>query len=240
MSSHMFQIEHSVRFGLEEAILIQNFIFWISKNKACGRHLRQDGRTWTYNSAPSFTRLFPYWTVKQIRRILASLLTQKVLMEGVFNQSGYDHTKWYAFVKESDFLFGENDVPVWEHRRNRKGTTLTVDLTNRKPEDMFEEETKIHTHAMDAVAGCTPELREAWDSYTAMRKEQKNPITTITLKADVKKFCKWGATDATEALINSVENGWTGIFPPRKKAQLASKPSTSVTAAEQRAARRRE
>ncbi|AFN39091.1 replication initiation protein [Burkholderia phage BcepMigl] len=108
--NHSFDIELAQRFGLHEAILIHNFQFWIAKNRANGRHL-YDGHTWTYNSAKALAELLPYFSDRQIRRALDSLVEQGVLLKGNYNASTYDRTLWFAFDDEVSFLGGQMHSP---------------------------------------------------------------------------------------------------------------------------------
>ena len=105
MTQHHFDVEVAQEYGINCAILINNFQFWIAKNKAGGRNLN-DGRTWTYNSNRALATLFPYFTEKQIRDTLLKLETAGVLVSGNFNKSTYDRTKWYAFNDEEQWLKG--------------------------------------------------------------------------------------------------------------------------------------
>ena len=94
--TYFFDAQIAEQFGVDEAIIIQNFQYWIAKNEANKKHYH-DGRYWTYNTAEAFTKLFPFWSAGQIRRILKSLQEKDVLITGNFNPSAYDRTMWYAF-----------------------------------------------------------------------------------------------------------------------------------------------
>ena len=94
--NHSFDIDFAVKYGLHEAILIENLKFWIAKNKANKRHF-YDGRYWTYNSAKALAELFPYMSEDQIQKKLKNLENMGVIVTGVYNQNHYDRTKWYAF-----------------------------------------------------------------------------------------------------------------------------------------------
>ena len=100
---YSFDIKVAEKYGVDEAIMIKNFQFWIMKNKASKKH-SYDGRTWTYNSAEEYTIFFPFWSAKQIRRILSSLISQGIIITGNYNKVRYDQTLWYAFDDESEFL----------------------------------------------------------------------------------------------------------------------------------------
>ena len=97
---YSFDVDHAKHYGVEEAILLHNFLFWIRHNRA-NRQNEHDGRTWTYNTLEAFAELFPFWSVRQIRRILDSLIEQGVIVKGNHNARAYDRTCWYALTDES-------------------------------------------------------------------------------------------------------------------------------------------
>jgi len=102
----MFSVDHAVRYGVSEAVIIQNLQFWIVRNRANGENFRE-GRTWTYNSVKAFSDLFPYMSPKQIRGALERLVEKGVLVTANHNESGRDRTLWYAFADEGHFLDGQ-------------------------------------------------------------------------------------------------------------------------------------
>ena len=99
MKVYQFDTEIAAQYGVDQAIMIWNFQYWIEHNEHNGMHFH-DGRFWTYNSVDAFTKTFPFWSKGQIRRILNSLIDAGVLMTGNFNQSARDRTTWYAFTDE--------------------------------------------------------------------------------------------------------------------------------------------
>ncbi len=96
----MFMMDDAKKYGLQPAIMLYNFYFWLAKNKANNKHY-YDGKTWTYNSQRAFARLFPFWSRRNVRTILQKLIDQKVLMTGNYNAIPYDKTMWYALVDEA-------------------------------------------------------------------------------------------------------------------------------------------
>jgi hypothetical protein len=95
MSRHSFDPEIAGRVGLNAAVIFQNIAFWIEKNQANRRNLR-DGRYWTYNSISAFGELFPYLSEKQIRTALEKLVSAELIIKGNFSDDRYDRTCWYA------------------------------------------------------------------------------------------------------------------------------------------------
>lgn len=97
--NHQFDIDHAILFGLQEAIFINNFHFWLRQNAANERNIRND-KPWTYNTHKAYCKQFPYMTENQIRRVLESLVSQGILEKAKFNDNKYDHTLWYSFTDE--------------------------------------------------------------------------------------------------------------------------------------------
>ena len=100
---HAFNTDEAGKYGIEEAIIVEHFRFWIIKNRADGTHYH-DGRYWTFASVEALTIVFPYLSHKQIRRAIAHLETLKVIQTGNYNKAGYDRTKWYSFTDEVGLL----------------------------------------------------------------------------------------------------------------------------------------
>ena len=56
-------------------------------------------------------------------------------------------------------------------------------------------------------------FKKALKDFTLHRKEKHQPITPKAGKMLANKLCKYSIQQATAALIQSIENGWTGVFP---------------------------
>jgi len=121
--NYSFDISIAKEYGVDEAIMIENFKFWIAKNKANGNNLAE-GRTWTYNSISAFCRLFPFWTEKQIRRIIDSLISQNVLLTGRHGKNRWDRTIWYAFKDERKII----DISAFAQMGESNGLERQIDI----------------------------------------------------------------------------------------------------------------
>ena len=126
--NHSFDVAMAERYGVNEAIFIENLRFWILKNKANKRHF-YDGRYWTYNSAKAFAELFPYWSRQQVERIIHKLKSAGVLLIGHYSQNAYDRTNFYALSDEMDSLFKAN--PFIENEESTNTDINTDSLFNR-------------------------------------------------------------------------------------------------------------
>lgn len=105
--SHSFSVEHAEKYGLECAVLISHFQFWIEQNKALGRNFH-DGRTWMFQSQKEIAAIYPYFSEETVFRIIKKLLDADVLIKGNYNKSPFDRTTWYAFKNEKMFTIPRN------------------------------------------------------------------------------------------------------------------------------------
>lgn len=96
---HSFNIEIAKKYGIKEAIILNNLYFWIEKNRANNKHF-YDGYIWTYNSKKSFAELFPYLTERQIKYSLEKLIDEGLVIKGNYNKLAYDRTLWYAITEK--------------------------------------------------------------------------------------------------------------------------------------------
>jgi len=126
--THSFDVRHAQKYGVTAAILIQNFTFWILKNRANRKNLH-DGRTWTYNSQQALLELFPYMSRQNLRTALKKLTDDGVLMTGNYNTSPYDQTLWYAFVDEAQISTNRNpkiNQPIPDSKPDYKPDTKKI------------------------------------------------------------------------------------------------------------------
>lgn len=103
---HFFTLGVARKYGVNEAILLQNLYYWVDKNATNRRHLH-DGRYWTYNSAAAFAEQFPYFTKNQIQYTLKKLKEHGLILVGNYNRQAFDQTKWYALTDKAYELFGQ-------------------------------------------------------------------------------------------------------------------------------------
>lgn len=202
---HSFQTEDAAKYGLIEAVMLNNFRYWIGHNQANGTH-QHDGRTWTYNSVKAFSAHFPYLTGNQVRRCLDSLIAQGVLVRGNYNQSTYDKTSWFAFADESFSQIHLANLPNGVGKSAASHTnskhTLKTQIGEKK--------------APAAPAFTVPEWINAqhWDAWHSCDKRKK--ATPAQKQIAIDKLAKWreAGIDHALALENAALAGWQGLFKP--------------------------
>jgi hypothetical protein len=108
-----------------------------------------------------------------------------------------------------------------------------------KPDTRTRRMNQTHEPDAEIKRGCAAEVvfpselsseqfREAWNRWTAHRKELHKPLTPSTIKAQLKKLAAWGTARAVAAIDRSIEAGWTGIFEEQKNGN--GKPANNYAA----------
>lgn len=175
-----FNTSIAIKYGVNESIFLNNLIFWISVNKANNSNFH-DGKTWSYNSMDAFTRIFPFWSIGQIKRIIDSLKEYGVIVSGNYNQSPYNRTMWYALADES-ILFIEKssdktsivcnqkmdeNVLAFPNSDNKEtltdelpNTNTNINNTNTLVNEPLTEEPKRKSFVYD-----DQKFNELWNTY---------------------------------------------------------------------------
>lgn len=105
--SHSFNVDHAEKYGIECAILIYHFQFWIEQNQSLGKNFH-DGKTWSYQTQKEIAAIYPYWSEDTVQRLLKKLIEKEILIKGNYNNSQFDKTQWYAFKDEKMFTKPRN------------------------------------------------------------------------------------------------------------------------------------
>lgn len=134
----------AVKVGLNEAIILQQFHYWLQRSKNI-----HDGYRWIYNSYKEWNKQFPFFSERTLRRAINSLEKQGYIITGNYNKAGFDNTKWYRvnYEKLMDSPRGQNDQtssPNWTGGSGQNDQTNT----NRLPETTTEN-TKNYSPAKD-------------------------------------------------------------------------------------------
>ena len=145
-------------YGVDGAVFISRLQFWIEKNAANDRHYHA-GRYWTYNSLRAMEKLFPFWSRRQIERIVKNLKEKGVLLTANYARDSYDRTLFYA-LDESKLPIS----PFWGD--------LSPNGDNLSPNgEMINEQLKTHIREEEDKAN-KPEIsnkpQQLVDRYNAI------------------------------------------------------------------------
>ena len=216
---YMFNIALAKKYGLDEAVFLENLIFWVIRNRANGKNFF-DGRTWTYNSVRAFKELFSFWSTQQLRRVLDSLLKQGVIVKGNYNQNPYDRTLWYALADEDTFIkeYGQIDLPKPTNGVAGASEPIPDIKPDIKPDvepDIIKENVKRKDPEPDFSFTGKP-LEPVMLKWLEYRKQIKKPYKSqMTIETCYKHLedLSRGSFDLAEKIVEqSIANQWQGLF----------------------------
>ena len=233
---HSFDVEVAQKYGIAEAVLLNNITFWIAKNHANEEHF-YEGRYWTFNSIKAFGELFPYLSEKQIRHALNHLIEENVLITGNFNQKSYDITLWYGFSDRYLAIcpLGKMDLPSRENGFAPQGKPIpyintdikenistNVDIPKEKVfsfDKHTNKENLLHIFESDTkYSKLAPDFRQAlidWCEYKDERKPKKNNHYTekglnMWITQTINSAMKYGANLVVIQIRKAIASQWQG------------------------------
>ena len=93
VSHHSFNTAVAEDFGVEKAIILEHFVFWVRKNYANRKNIYKDGKAYTYNSAEAFAEIFTYFKARKIAELLRQMeadgLIQSIQIHGTDRKKSY-------------------------------------------------------------------------------------------------------------------------------------------------------
>lgn len=104
--NHTFNVAVATKIGVNEAIVLAHIDYWIERNYRLGRE-QHNGKYWMFESVAAMAEYFPYFTERQVRYALQSLLNHGLIEKGVFNRVGFDRTSWYTITEKGRLLLNE-------------------------------------------------------------------------------------------------------------------------------------
>lgn len=227
---HYFNTDIAKDFGIEEAILLHFFHFWLSKNAANEKHLH-DGLYWFYNSKKAFVDLFPYMNETKIFRTIKNLEESGFVVKGNYNTDKWDRTNWYAITKfgltylqtkgYSISVFGalfQNDT--LDSCKMNDGTLqserpIPVINTYSNKENITIFSKKKYSLDLSSVS---PQMMPVVEQWLAYKKEKGQLYKPTGFKTFYKKLCELSNNNHHTAMLiieQSMQNNYAGIFPLR-------------------------
>lgn len=218
---YSFNGEIAAMYGVDEAVFIHNLYWWIKKNKANGRHLK-DGRAWTYNSARAFSELFPFWSLDKVKRMTAKLEKAGAVICANYNDLSFDKTKWYSLSDDVIFVYEKTAPSIARNRTTDSAKSpdgkdeIAPTIPDSKP--YIKPDSK---HSGDEPQGndldeFPPEVKTAlldWFTYKAERKESYKPKGRESFLSSVgNKLKQYKPAAVVDVIQNSMANNWKGVI----------------------------
>lgn len=148
-------------YGVDEAVFIHNLYYWLMKNEANGRHY-YDGKSWTYNSLQAFAKLFPFWSKRQVERIINNLKAKGAIHVGNYNPAGFDRTQWYALDETVYCIYANGDTHFTEWGRPFPQTVTPIpdSKPNSKPDIINTDDVQMVVDDFLSICKSMPTIRD--------------------------------------------------------------------------------
>lgn len=229
---HCFDVEIAEKYGVNAAIILYNFNFWIEKNKADEMNC-YDGNYWTYASKKSLSASFPYLTERQIRTALDKLREDGILVAGNYNKNPYDKTNWYSITEKGTSMLQKSPIDVTELK---KGTSIGLESPTSETKKSDRLDFKVQPipditrynnkdNNINIKEKCEKEktaffgdkeLDEAFKEFLQMRNKIKKPLATkqalTRMRNKIEKLSGGDIQLAIKIINQSTDHCWQDVF----------------------------
>lgn len=113
MPDHHFNPTLAEHYGVDIAIFLHNIFHWLKHNQAYQQNF-YEGKYWTYNSLAAFSEVHPYWSRRQLERIISTCKKEELIITGCFNKDPRDRTSWYTLSDKALIFFTDSTTKVAE------------------------------------------------------------------------------------------------------------------------------
>ena len=176
--------------------MIENLYFWIKKNKANEKHFH-DGSYWTYNSIKAFEELFPFWSRRQIERILRNLENQGAIVTGNYNKSSYDRTKWYALTQTVLSIYANGEMEIPNEGNGNPRTVEPIPYNNTDINTYNNTDTNISKDIL-----CSTDMQRIIEKWNSLGLQSIVNIKNNRLKMLRTRIKEYGL----ESIFKAIEN----------------------------------
>lgn len=177
---HSFDVDIAKEYGVNCAILLRHLYFWIEKNRANERHFYDDSY-WTYSSVKALTELFPYMSKNTIVRSIQKLVDDGLLIEGNFNKSSYDRTKWYALTDLGYSICEKSEIHLPKFRNgNTQSQKPIPDILTDTIQIKDKQSNKLDCSSHLAVEQSARKCQNVVDEWNTLTDVGIKPIKGIT------------------------------------------------------------
>ena len=226
---YSFNVEAALRYGVNGAIFIQNLYFWIQKNEANERHF-YDGKTWTYNSARALSKLFPFWSKRQIDCMIKRLVDVGAIFIGNYNKKALDRTRWFALSDDvlSIYAISPKCQMQMTNMSNANDQNVTA-IPDSKP---YSKQTDKDKGADVDLSGFSEAMQAELTKWLQYKKERRQPYTKTGLQSFMTRVQKNTVAFGEPAVVDLIElcmsNGWAGVIWDKLKPLSKTADTTRV------------
>ena len=126
--------------GLNEAIFIQQLHYWLGRSKH-----EHDGRVWVYNTFEEWQEQFPFWSLRTMQRIAASLVKRNLLKVHKFGSKDWDQKNWYSIDYEALSLIDTDHAKLASSKTTKRRVLDHAKMASSYKDQEITQETTTET-----------------------------------------------------------------------------------------------
>lgn len=115
----------AIKIGDRPAIFLQQLHYWLLKSS----HY-ENGKYWVFNSLENWQKIFPFWSISTIRRIIFNLKEKNLIEIAQLDKNPLNHTQWYTINYEHEML--KYDGKLTEEKNGKNAFPICSKWTNRE------------------------------------------------------------------------------------------------------------
>lgn len=174
----------------------------------------------TYNSIEALTKIFPFWSRRQIERIVKKCEEKGLVQVANFNKIKMDRTMWYAVTETVKCIYANGEMETT--KRGNPFTQTVGPIPDSKPDNNNPIVPKKIFEKITAYCADDEKLLKAFMDFAEMRKKIRSPISTERtvelLMNKLDNFSKCNNEIKIQILEESILNGWKSLYAPKGKA----------------------
>jgi DNA-binding PadR family transcriptional regulator len=249
---HYFNTNIAKTYGIEEAILLHHFYYWIAKNAANGKHFH-DGLYWTYNSKKAYADFFTYMNETKIFRVIKHLEDEGVVVKGKYNKDKWDKTNWYAITQKGLELLKEcgyemqpfstslqndifdsckmNDGTLQSEQSILINNTDRIDTSNNKEKEIDKSISKKGNKFsldMSFVDETFMPIVLEWLEYKKEKRQSYKQRGFNAMYESLLKMSNNNPSVAKAIVEQSMQNNYAGLFPLKNNKRFDNLPTGMI------------
>ena len=213
---HSFNVNVAKKVGVNSAILLNHFYFWIAKNRADNLNF-YDNHYWTFISKKALCDLFPYMTLSQIEYAIKKLIESGYLITGNYNKSTYDRTLWYAITNNGYSILEYSEMDLGNFRNGERNITEPIPYISNNIYNSNYNNTNYNKELKETIIinNNSKENKESFSENTTKTKTKR--FTKPTLE-EVEQYCseRKNSIDAQTFIDYYESKGWLVGKTPMK------------------------
>ena len=192
--NYHFNSKIAKKYGVNEAIFLQNISYWIMKNKANEKNFH-DEYYWTYNSNNAFTKIFEFWSHQNIKTIIKNLIQKNIIKIGNYNKLGFDQTKWYTIINNEVLKILLDDEDFHGIKQRKLDALEAKKFISDVSADLLDLTNAVVT-TNHTIPDIKPDIKQNPDSLTVVGKANDPPSS----------FSAKGVNDSVESCGKPTNN----------------------------------